>query len=108
MQTIKELLDTYVSNQEQYISTLAAKNEIDYSSDRKEYISILSKNLARDKDSIDTIIHNTYKFFHNFYGRSFALVGVSKKQNHLLVKQANSRSKKTYTMHISEILNNIY
>lgn len=107
MQSIKELLDTYVHNQEQYISTLTAKNEIDYSSDREEYISILSKNLARDKDSIGIIIHDKYKFFHNFYGRSFSLIDVSKKQDHILVKQVNSRSKKTYTMHISEILNNI-
>lgn len=107
MQTIKEKLDIYISNQEQYISTLVARNEIDYSSDREEYIGILLQNLARDRDSINTIENNKCKFFHNFYGRSFALAGASEKKDHILVKQVNSRSKKTYTMQISEILNNI-
>ncbi len=107
MKTIKEILYTYISNQEEYISTLVAKNKIDYSSDREEYINILLQNLARDRDSINTIENNECKFFHNFHGRSFALVGESEKKDHLLVKQVNSRSKKTYRMHISEILNNI-
>jgi len=106
MKTINECLSLYLANQESFIYNLLEKNQIDFDADRKEYISILEKNLVNDRNAVNTIQSVQYKFFHNFYWKTFQIVWVSK-DDHLLVKQCNSRSKKTYRMHISEILNNI-
>ena len=67
MQIINEYLSLYLSNQESFISRLSEKNQTDFDSDRKEYISILEKNLANDRNAINTIQSKQYKFFHNFY-----------------------------------------
>ena len=67
MQIINECLSLYLSNQESFISRLSEKNQTDFDSDRKEYISILEKNLANDRNAINTIQSKQYKFFHNFY-----------------------------------------
>lgn len=67
MQSINECLSLYLANQESFISNLLEKNQTDFDTDRKEYISILEKNLANDRNTINTIQSVQYKFFHNFY-----------------------------------------
>ena len=67
MEKIKECFDSYLSKQEAYINMLLEKNKIDPNNDRKDYISILEKNLKNDKNAIDEIISMQYKFFHHFY-----------------------------------------
>ena len=67
MQSINECLSLYLANQESFISRLSEKNQTDFDTDRKEYISILEKNLVNDRNAINTIQSVQYKFFHNFY-----------------------------------------
>ena len=106
MDTLREFFDSYLSKQKIYISHLSEKNKIDPNNDRTEYISILENNLKNDKNAIDEIISMQYKFFHHFYWRTFIIVWVSKKDDHIMVKQGKQKAR--YTMHISEVINNIF
>lgn len=106
MEKITEFFDSYLSKQEAYINMLLEKNKIDPDNDRKDYIFILEKNLENDKNAIDEIVSMQCKFFHHFYWRTFVIVWVSEKHDHIIVKQG--KQKTTYTMHISEVINNIF